>query len=48
MPMSWQEIGGGDALQRISSEMDRSSPVQSERFRAGSDRHNVDTDPGGF
>jgi hypothetical protein len=31
--------GGGDALQGISfSEMDRSSPVQSERFRAGVDQ----------
>jgi hypothetical protein len=41
--------GGGDALQGISfSEGDRSSSIQSERFRAGVDRHNVDTIPGGF
>jgi hypothetical protein len=41
--------GGGDALQGISySSGDRSSPVQSERFRAGVDRHNVDTISGGF
>jgi hypothetical protein len=36
--------GGGDALQGISSfQVDRSSPVQSQRLRAGVDRHNVDT-----
>jgi hypothetical protein len=41
------EDGGGDALQRISgdADMDRSSPIQDKRFRAGVDRHNVDTIP---
>jgi hypothetical protein len=37
--------GGGVALQHISLDMDRSNPVQSERFRAEMDRHNVDTMP---
>jgi hypothetical protein len=40
------EDRGGDALQRISRKLEnRSSPVQSERFRAESDSHNVGTDP---
>jgi hypothetical protein len=42
------EEGGGDALQGFSLDMDRSSPGQSERFRAEVDRHNVDTTLGGF
>jgi hypothetical protein len=38
--------GGGDVAQRSSDDSeDRSSPAQSQRFRAGSDRHNVGTDP---
>jgi hypothetical protein len=41
--------GGGDALQGISPlSEDGSSPLQSERFRAGVDRHNVDSVSGGF
>jgi hypothetical protein len=35
---------GGVAAQRSSGE-DRSRPVQDQRFRAGSDSHNVGTDP---
>jgi hypothetical protein len=41
--------GGGDALQGYPiSGMDRSSPVQSQRFRVGLDGQNVDTIPEGF
>jgi hypothetical protein len=40
--------GGGDALQGISSERDRSIPVQSERFRVEVVRDNVDPTLEGF
>jgi hypothetical protein len=42
------EEGGGDALQRKSQDKDRSSRNRIQRFHAGTDRHNVDTIPGGF
>jgi hypothetical protein len=38
----------GDATQRSSQDMDRSSPVQFSDTRAESDRHNVDTDLEGY
>jgi hypothetical protein len=41
--------GGGDALQGDSfSKVNRGSWLQIERFRAGLDSHNVDTNSGGF